>query len=222
MAFGSIMKMQVGDLAIELAPFNREDVSAFIAPGMQQWSVTKYLGRHTAPVLEDEHEWYEKVRTAKDTLVWGVWAIDQGERKLIGTSSIGDITLFPLKRGETGVMIADKAYWGRGIASSIHKARTWYAFDQLGFSCLRSGVIHGNAASLKAVEKVGYVPLYVERNLEFFDGQLKHVDWLECLNPADWSWRRWWGEEAPSESFMLARERTIDAHKWAQQNVELA
>ena len=95
MAFGPIMQFKVGELQIELAPLTKEAMSEFVniehGGGMQRHTITRYLGRGNAPVLEDEFEWFEKTRKEKDTLVWGIWIIGtDNERTLIGGSSLFD------------------------------------------------------------------------------------------------------------------------------------
>ena len=221
MAFGPIMQMSVDDLRIELAPIEKEALRAFISPGLQQASVSKYLSIGGAPVLEDEQEWFEKVRTDKASIIWGIWHREESGRRLIGSTALEGIERHPLPQATSGSLIVDRSYWGRGIASHIHKARTWYAFEQLGLVRVKSAVIQGNGASKKALEKSGYTLVYVERNTAFIDGGLRHQDNLECLNPADWAWSRWWGEDIPSESSQAARAMTKEALAWAHQNVVL-
>ncbi len=221
MAFGPIMQLTVNELAIELAPLTKENVSEFVSPGMQHASITKYLHRRTAPVLEDEIDWYEKTRTDSTTLVWGIYVIEKNERVLIGNTSLTDITFEHTIQSISGSMIFRKEYWGKGIASAIHKARTWYVFAQLGHTRIKSAVVHGNAASKKALEKSGYTVVSIERNTVFVDGKLRHQDNLECLNPSEATWRLWWGEDVPTKEVVAARERTIGAMKWAEENVTL-
>jgi RimJ/RimL family protein N-acetyltransferase len=162
MAFGPIMRFTVGDLRIELAPFAKSDMGEFISleygGGMWQFSVRKYTGRTNAPTLEDEEEHYEKVRKAIDRLVWGIWVItviDGTEQRLL----IGVSDLFGFDEGGTkliqqatsGSMIFNKEYWGKGIASAAHKARTWYAFTQLGLHRIKSAVLQANTLNTQAV-----------------------------------------------------------------------
>lgn len=219
MAFGPIMQMTVRDLAIELAPISKEHLHFLVSPGLQQYSTTKYTDIST-PTIEDEVEWYDKVRTDESTVLWGVWDVSvAGKRTLIGTTELADIQHEPLKQAVSGVGIIDKAYWGRSIASTIHLARTWYAFEQLGLVRIKSAVIQGNIASKKALEKSGYFDVSVERNVAFIDGRLRHQDNLECLNPADWAWDRWWGDDQPTNVALDARKKTQDALDWAKENV---
>lgn len=228
--FGPILQLDVPQqnnaeaLKIELAPLEKERMGDFIANGgMQSYTVTRFLGRHTNPVLEDEMEWFEKTRTAKDSIVWGVWVCQDNSRALIGTTALNSIEHGPsgLKQATSGVLIFDKTFWRKGIAGRIHMARTWFAFCELGITRIVSAVIQGNEGSLKALEKSGYTRTYVERNICFTDGALRHLDNLECLNPLDPFWSQWWGEDTPSPASLLARETSLAALVWARASVTL-
>lgn len=220
MAFGPIMQMTVDGLQIELAPLSKVAMEQFVQPGMQQHGVIKFLSQN-ANVVEDEEEWYEKVRKSPDGIVWGIWVVDGDERIVIGTTALHDITRGHTKQATSGSMIFRKEYWGRGIASRIHMARTWYAFQELGLDRIVSAVIHGNVASRKALEKSGYDLVYVERNTSFSEGTLRHQDNLECLNPGELFWARWWHGDRPTKRMVEARKRTQAAMQWASENVTL-
>ncbi len=229
MVFGPIMQFAVGELNIELAPLSKEVMGEFVnyshGGGMQQYSVTRYLGSHSAPVLEDELDWFEKTRLDQEKLVWGIWVIEGSSRTLIGNSALFDIgkdghTPF-IRQATSGSMIFRKDYWRKGIASAAHKARTWYAFEQLGLHRVKSAVIQANIGSRKALEHSGYVRLFTERNEQFTDGKLLNLDCFECLNPLDLFWSQWWHGDQPTKSLLAARERTQQAMAWAKQNVKL-
>ncbi|MEO6109684.1 MAG: GNAT family protein [Candidatus Saccharimonadales bacterium] len=224
MSFGPIMRFTVDELHIELAPLNKEVMSEFINPGMNQASITRYLASHVAKTIEDEEEWYEKTRKAEDVIVWGIWLIEGEKRTLIGNSALEHIEISDahMHQAISGSLIFRKELWGRGIASAAHKARTWYAFHEVGMHRITSAVIHGNGGSLKALKRSGYELVYVERNTVFVDGQVRHQDNLECLNPEDPFWSQWWHGERPSKRAIDARLRTREALKWAEENVELA
>lgn len=232
MAFGPIMRFAVKELEVELAPFAKSDMGEFISleygGGMQQFSVCKYMGRRQAPVLEDEEEHYEKVRKSTDRYVWGIWLIfreeDTVRRQLIGVTD-----LFGLNEGGTkliqqatsGSMIFNKAYWGLGIASAAHKARTWFAFTQLGLHRIKSAVLQENIGSRKALERSGYTFVYTERNECFIDGQFQNLDCLECLNPNRMFWSQWWHGDTPTDVAVTARRATRKTLAWAEKNVVL-
>lgn len=221
MAFGPIMQLHIGELDIELAPLSKEAMGAFIAPGMQQASISRYLGRTNAPVLEDEHEWFDRVRQQSDSVTWGIWVRAGDERTLIGSTALHDIKRSHMHQATSGSMIFDQTYWGKGIASAIHKARTWYAFQHMGLHRIQSAVLQGNVGSRKALERSGYELVYVERNEKFVDGQLVHMDCLECLNPAEPFWSQWWHGDRPTKKLVEARQRTRQAMAWTKENVTL-
>lgn len=230
MAFGPILRMDVPAkhnstaLRVELAPLTEAAMGEFVAQGgMQSYPVVRFLARRFAPVLKDEVEWFEKTRTDKESIVWGIWVYVDGARKLIGSTGLSAIEYGPtgIKQATSGVLIFDRDFWGKGIASTIHKARTWFAFTELGLTRIKSAVIHGNDASRKALEKSGYTLVYVERNTNYTDGSLRHQDNLECINPLAPFWGMWWGEDVPDKTALAARERAWAALEWAKENITL-
>lgn len=222
MAFGPIMRVGVGEFEIELAPLKREDMVSFVSPGMQQATVSRFLTLSYAPVLENEYEWFEKIYQARESLVWGIFDISNDERVVLGTTGVEGITYYKgVSWATSGAQIFRPEYWGKGIASAMHKARTWYVFQHMGLHQIKSEVLQGNTASRKALEKSGYRPTYVERNFKFVDGKLCHSQNMECLNPNEPFWTAWWGEDTPPKAALKARERTLTALEWAKQNVTL-
>ncbi len=221
MAFGPVMKITTSELNLELAPFTREEALVFLN-GFEKHSVTQYLSAGIAQTKETEEEWYDKMVRDKLSRVWGIWVTEKGEHKLIGSSSLNDLILTKhIRQATSGSLIIDQAYWGKGIASACHKARALFAFEQLGLHRIMSAVLQPNVGSRKALERCGYAFVYTERNEEFINGGFVHKDCLECLNPTDWSWRQWWGDDRPPRKNIEARRRTEEALEWARAHVEL-
>lgn len=220
MAFGHIIKLKTDTgLQLELAPFTRDEVVQF-AERFSRLSITKFLNSMNAQTAETEQSWYDKMIVDQTRLVWGIWACD-GERTLIGSFDFKDISRAVLAQATNGIVIFDTAYWGKGVATAVHKASFLYGFKHLGLVRIKSAVMHGNGASLRAMEKVGFTVVYTERNTNFRDGAPRHQDNLECLNPDDWAWRLWWGDDRPTRKAVEARARTLEALAWAEKNVEL-
>lgn len=225
MSFGPIMRFHVSDLLIELAPFTKDVMGEFISPGMNQHSINVFLARHTALTIEDELEHYDRVRKDATKIVWGIWLVKvDGLKELIGTTALDDINLNDalIRQATSGSLIFRKEYWGKGIASAAHKARTWYAFQHLGLHRIMSAVTQGNVGSRTALGRSGYTLVYVERNTVFVNGSPRHQDNLECLNPNDPFWSQWWRGERPTKRSLEARKLTQDVLTWAEENVELA
>lgn len=229
MAFGPIMKFTVlkSELDIELAPLTSESAQECInyahGGGMQRFSVTRYPGMGIAPTAEDEQEWYERVRKDKTKLIWGIWLVEKGARTLIGISSLNDIGQDGhaefIRQATSGSQIFRPEHWGKGIASAAHQARTWYAFKQLGLHRIKSAVIQSNGGSSKALQRTGYTLVYTERNEQFSDGKLRHMDCYECLNPLDLFWSQWWHDDKPTKESLAARDLTLEVLDWAEKHV---
>lgn len=220
MAFGPIMKFKTDSgIEIEMAPFNREEVVQFADP-FSHYSITRYLLVKTAQTKETEEAWYDHMITEKDRLVWGIWALGK-ERTLIGSFDFKNIDRNQLAQATNGIAIFDQTYWGKGVASAVHRAGLYYAFKHLGIVRVKSAVHHGNHASLASMTKSGFTVVYTERNTVFRDGAFRHQDNLECLNPDDWAWRLWWGDDRPTRKAIEARAKTLEAFKWAEKNAGL-
>lgn len=220
MAFGPIIRL-INDtnVQIEMAPFTREEVVKF-ADGFSRLSVTQYLSHTQAQTAETEQAWYDGLIQDTSRIVWGIW-VREAERKLIGNFALTTIEREVLAQATNGIMIFDKSYWGKGIASAVHRASLLYAFRELGLVRVKSAVLHGNQGSLRAMTKSGFTVVYTERNTHFRGGKPRHQDNLECLNPDDWAWRLWWGTDRPTRKSVEARAKTLEALQWAEENVEL-
>lgn len=220
MALGCVMKFTVNGLQVELAPFTREEVAVF-AEGFSSLEVVRYISFQYAQTKETEQAWYDKMIQDKQSLVWGIWVVEGGMRKLIGNTALTDISKGHTIQATSGSVIADRTYWGKGVASACHKARTWYAFRHMGMTRVKSAVLQPNIGSRKALERSGYTLVYTERNEQFVDGQLVHKDCVECINPSPAAWRLWWGSDTPNKRAREARKVTQEALAWADQHVLL-
>jgi ribosomal-protein-alanine N-acetyltransferase len=78
------------------------------------------------------------------------------------------------RRGELGLMIGDKAVWGRGVARRAIALISDFAFLELPIVKLCASCYKTNVGSLKAFEAVGFVSEATRRN-HYIDGD-RRVD----------------------------------------------
>jgi RimJ/RimL family protein N-acetyltransferase len=222
--FGPIMEFEVGELNIRLAPLSREVMPEFIANGgMQSHPVTQYLGRRFAPVLEDEFEYFDRMRKDETAVAWGIYVRVNDEWLLIGNTSLEDLHhVKGIHRGRSGIVIFRPEWWGKGIAKHAHRARTVYAFDHLNMNVVRSAVFNGNDGSLKALQQVGYVQVALERNEQFLNGEWVDKLDLEMVNPSKMGWLIWFHGRPVPTAFRRARPKTQAALEWAREHVRFA
>ncbi|MBK0380310.1 GNAT family N-acetyltransferase [Mucilaginibacter segetis] len=55
-------------------------------------------------------------------------------------------------------------YWGRGIMPQAVKLITNYGFAELDIICIQAGILGGNAASMRVLEKAGYTKQGILKN----------------------------------------------------------
>jgi RimJ/RimL family protein N-acetyltransferase len=222
--FGPIMRVRTRtSLLIEMAPFQREILGDALG-GMQSYEVIKCLGRVAGTVIENQIDYYERTRLGNDDMLWGIYACDRDNKTFIGSTGLHDINDFECgryKSATTGIVIWDKGYWGQGVASVCHAARTMYAFDIRGCIILKSKVIRTNTGSLNAVKRVGYVVKYERITDGLERGMPRYECNLECVTPEQFgNAYRWMGSDEQYEpKWVEGRENAQKTVEWARENV---
>ncbi len=173
--FGPVLKGE----KVTLRPPDDTDAARFI-----QWfadtEVTRYLGTAFPLSLQLEEETIKKIGEAKDT----VWWVIEAEGRAIGGTGIHRIDWINA-HATTGIVIGDKAAWGKGYGSESMALRTDYAFRQLNLHKLKSKAFMGNEASKRALSKAGYRQVGIGREEMWRDAQW-HDHWICEVLRADW------------------------------------
>ena len=100
----------------------------------------------------------------------------------IGVTALHDIKAID-GSCKSGIIIWDQAWWGKGVASAAHLGRTLFAADTLNRCLIRTSVRSDNAASRKALERVGYYVWGTEPMSGFRQGKYISTDHLLWLHP---------------------------------------
>lgn len=76
---------------------------------------------------------------------------------------IGNIKLGPIepehKRAWLGILIGDRARWGRGLAAQAIDALARHGLEHLGLRRVLAGIYADNTASLRAFAKAGFIEI---------------------------------------------------------------
>lgn len=95
----------------------------------------------------------EQMLLSPQVLMLGIRSLELGRH-------VGNIKIGPIDRrhglGEIGIMLGDRAAWGRGVASDAIAVLARIAFAQLGLRKLTAGCYQSNAASARAFCKAGF------------------------------------------------------------------
>lgn len=88
----------------------------------------------------------------------------------IGTAKLDNISNYTLSAWD-GIMIGDKDYQGKGLASEVYRILLAYAFSELNLERIATGCNSENIAMIKTFERIGYVAEGRFRNADFIDNK---------------------------------------------------
>ena|SRR3990167_3305413 len=176
---GYPIRVELEGLGITLRPFKQSEMENF-ASLFGSMNIHRYTMGTSAYTTDDEVEWWKKTSNDQHSAVWAI--VPDGGNIPIGTTGLHDIHPF-WGSCNSGIIIADSEYWGKGIAYRAHLARTWYAAITLNRMSIQSAVRVPNEASLKALLKVGYrISGKHDRNV-YRDGLYLDTFVMSWINP---------------------------------------
>jgi RimJ/RimL family protein N-acetyltransferase len=120
-------------------------------------SVIQYMGADfDLPSKEKEIERINEIRENRDEYNWMI----ELDGHVIGNVSINSIketsTIFGSKAGNYTILIGDKKYWGKGIASQVCLSVLEWAFHKGGFEVMAARALNENTASIGMLTKIGF------------------------------------------------------------------
>jgi ribosomal-protein-alanine N-acetyltransferase len=144
---------------------------------LQDPEVSKYL----------ETRWSEQTLASVRAFVEGMLASEHSYLFAIVENAtgahVGNIKVGPIhpRHGHADVsyFLGDRETWGRGLATEAIAIVTFIAFERLGLHRVQAGLYEGNAASGRALEKVGYT----------LEGRQRK----QLVGPRGWEDHLWYG-----------------------------
>ena len=138
---------------------------------LNDYEMVKYTeSRHTVHTMESLKNFVTHVNN-ESNYCFAIIDIQSG--KHIGNIKIGNI--HPIyKYADVGLIIGDKNFHGKGIATEALKLCVEFAFKQLKLHRLYAGIYDVNIGSIKAFEKAGFVREGCEKEKYLFEG--KRID----------------------------------------------
>lgn len=139
---------------ILLSPLSKEDNLEDYANWLNDQETTLFMGSGRFPVsIECLRDYIDKYNNSNDGMLLGIF--------LKGTlKHIGNITLHQIdwrnRHAEIGIFIGNKKARGKGYATQAISLIAGHAFAKLNLRKLYTGMVKGNEASKRAVEKVGF------------------------------------------------------------------
>ncbi len=165
--YGLTLDVKHGELKIRLRKPEKEDLPELVK-FFSSASIHLFTNGLFAQTIENELEWYEKNRKDPDTCLWLIQP--EGSEVPIGVTGLHGLS----NMGGTctsGIIIWDKNWWKKGIATAAHEARNWFACNWLNRFTIRSCVRVENVASFRALQTAGYSVWGEEPVDDFRDGR---------------------------------------------------
>jgi len=154
---------------LELRLLEPEDVGEAYVRWLNDPETVRFTeARHRAHTLESIRAYVAACAARGDDHLLGIF-------EMAGGRHVGNIKIGPVnphhKCASVGLVIGEKARWGRGYATEAIALASRYAFTSLGLHKLTAGVIEGNEGSRRAFEKNGFMVEGVRRAQNFGDGR---------------------------------------------------
>lgn len=158
----------------------REGDGKTYAKLLEDFTVQQYVSMQGGPTPKDEEGYFERTRTDDASIFWMITLQRGQQEELVGSTSLH---LRTGNRLTSGILLANRPLWGKGIAGLTHRLRTWYAFRELGAYAIDSEYVDVNIGSGKALESVGYVESGRQYRAHFTNGRWYDLVSLSAYNP---------------------------------------
>lgn len=160
---------------IILRPLSILDAKTAYVSWMNDADVVRYLeSRFTTYTAKDIEEYIERCNGDPHVYLFGIFWRES--EKHIGNIKLGPVNDYH-HHGDIGLVIGEKEYWGKGVATEAIGLLSNYAFEKLGLNKVTAGAYQANIGSIKAFEKVGFDVEGIRRkqymcSSEYVDGVL--------------------------------------------------
>jgi ribosomal-protein-alanine N-acetyltransferase len=135
-----------------LKPMNESFISEEYLSWMNDPEVYLYLDTGGDYSMNELQE-YIKQSIKKKILFWAITVKDSGKH-------IGNIKIDPISQrhgtGEYGILLGDRAEWGKGYASEATDALLKYCFHTLRIRKINLGVVKDNVSAVRLYKKLGF------------------------------------------------------------------
>lgn len=146
-------------------------------------SVLRYLDREPAKTLDEVLALVAKMDEAlekNEGIMWGL-ARPEDEARLLGNCGLWQLN--PAHhRGELGYLLHPDC-WGQGLMSEAITAVCRYGFEQLHLHSIEANVNPHNAASIRALERQGFVREAYFRESYYWQGKFSDSAIYSLLAP---------------------------------------
>ena len=179
---------------IKLVPFTRKHVTDEYKSWFTCPDVTRYNSHGVFDMTDSKIESFLASIDNGDCIVWAILYKKTGKVNRIEidlSTHIGNISLqsidYTNSSAELAVIIGNKDYWGKGIATQAGRFLLEHAFNKLNLNRVYLGTCDLNAGMKKVAESLGMLQEGISRQSMYLHGNYEDVvsygiikeDWLK-------------------------------------------
>jgi [ribosomal protein S5]-alanine N-acetyltransferase len=171
--------MYIKGTNIFLRILSTKDVNQDYVDWMNDMDVVDFLdSKWKSFILDDLIEYVQKMNNSHNNFLFGIF--DSKTKKHIGNIKIGNIN-FINRHGSIGIIIGNKDYWGKGVATEAIELVTKCAFEDLNLHKVTAGMYAVNN-SHRAFIKNGFKESGLLKDHVYLKGKYVDVIKVEKLN----------------------------------------
>ena len=141
--------------------------------------VTRYLDSGRTPAtVETLRRYVGRFEESDTDLLWAI--VDRASGRHVGNVTLNRID-WVHRRGDTGLLIGEKEFWGRGCATEAWYLVADHAFRGLALHKVLAGACVANVGSVKALKRLGFRVEGIARQEFYLDGGYLDVARLGLL-----------------------------------------
>jgi len=165
---------------IYLREVRSDDVNQNYYKWMNDNEITRYTESRYYPYsMEQLQAFVSSLDGKRDDVFLAI--IEKSTDKHVGNIKLGSIDWIH-RRANIGVIIGEKACWGKGYASEAIALLSSYAFNKLNLYKVWSGCYANNTGSIKAFKKAGFKEEGVQKRHYYYAGEYIDVVLLGKFN----------------------------------------
>jgi ribosomal-protein-alanine N-acetyltransferase len=171
---------ELGTRRLRLRATSVRDAAALLSV-LGDPEVTRYHNMPTMTTLTDAQSALERLDqryAVRDTIRWAIELLGHGE--MIGTVGLLRFD-FEQRHAEVGYELA-RHWWGHGLAPEAVAAVVRYGFSVLRLHRIEAGVLPGNVASVRVLQKLGFSEEGTRRDYLYFKERFHSFRWFSLLD----------------------------------------
>ena len=149
-----------------------------------QWlndeEVNRYLEIFEPYTIDNLRGYLEAVQKNDKILFWAIHLKENNKH-------IGNIKIDPVNRyhgyGEYGIMMGDRAEWGKGYAAEASKRIIDYCFNEEALRKVTLGVVKENISAVNLYKKLGFEIEGIYKSHGLYDGKYCDLFRMAVFNP---------------------------------------